>query len=102
MASHRLPEQTSPIVRVEGLSRTFGGPKILDHVHLQIDDGSIVALMGRSGSGKSTLLRTLAGLDQAPPNVVFVPKERAVMFQEPRLVPWKSVFGNVVLGLRSP
>ncbi|MFX5668581.1 ATP-binding cassette domain-containing protein, partial [Acinetobacter baumannii] len=64
--------------------------------------GSFVALLGRSGSGKSTLLRTLAGLDPAPAGTVAVPSERAVVFQEPRLVPWKRVWRNVALGLRVP
>jgi sulfonate transport system ATP-binding protein len=58
-------------------------------------------MLGRSGSGKSTLLRTLAGLDPAPAGTVTVPAERAVVFQEPRLVPWKRVWRNVALGLRA-
>jgi sulfonate transport system ATP-binding protein len=58
-----------------------------------------VALLGRSGSGKTTLLRTLAGLDAAGDQDVRVPGARAVVFQEPRLLPWKSVWRNVALGL---
>ncbi|MGL4289056.1 MAG: ABC transporter ATP-binding protein [Phreatobacter sp.] len=91
-----------PVVRVSGLIRSFGGPNILDGLDLDIAPGSFVALLGRSGSGKSTLLRTLAGLDQAPAGTVAVPSERAVVFQEPRLVPWKRVWRNVALGLRVP
>ncbi|MBN8938993.1 MAG: ABC transporter ATP-binding protein [Rhizobiales bacterium] len=91
-----------PVVRVSGLTRAFGGPNILDGLDLDIAPGSFVALLGRSGSGKSTLLRTLAGLDQAPAGTVAVPRERAVVFQEPRLVPWKRVWRNVALGLRGP
>lgn len=91
-----------PVVRVSGLTRSFGGPNILDGLDLAIAPGSFVALLGRSGSGKSTLLRTLAGLDRAPAGTIEVPSERAVVFQEPRLVPWKRVWRNVALGLRVP
>nr|WP_230983054.1 ABC transporter ATP-binding protein [Inquilinus limosus] len=93
------PQDRPDIVRIRGLTRSFGGPNILDHLDLDIADGAFVALLGRSGSGKSTLLRTLAGLDPAPSGTVTVPSERTVVFQEPRLLPWKSVWRNVALGL---
>jgi sulfonate transport system ATP-binding protein len=89
-------------VRIRGLSRSFGGPRVLDDLDLDLATGSFTALLGRSGSGKSTLLRTLAGLDTAPEGVVTVPARRAVVFQEPRLLPWKRVWRNVALGLRVP
>jgi sulfonate transport system ATP-binding protein len=89
-------------VAVRGLTRAFGGPNVLDDLHFSIAEGEFVALLGRSGSGKSTLLRTLAGLDAAPPETLVVPAARAVVFQEPRLLPWKRVLANVTLGLRVP
>lgn len=86
-------------VRVTGLTRSFGGPAILDGLDLELEAGSFTVLLGRSGSGKSTLLRTLAGLDLAPAGTVSMPKARAVVFQEPRLLPWKRVWRNVALGM---
>lgn len=96
------PAARPDVVRIRGLTRSFGGPNILDGLDLDIADGAFVALLGRSGSGKSTLLRTLAGLDPAPAGTVSVPSERTVVFQEPRLLPWKSVWRNVGLGLHGP
>jgi len=87
-------------VRVKNFTRRFGDNAVLDGLNLQIEQGEFVALLGRSGSGKTTLLRTLAGLDPAGDQDVSVPAARAVVFQEPRLLPWKRVWHNVALGLQ--
>jgi sulfonate transport system ATP-binding protein len=86
-------------VQVRGLVRRFGGPAILDRLDVTIAPGEFVALLGRSGSGKTTLLRTLAGLDPVEQGTVTLPERRAVVFQEPRLLPWRRVWQNVALGL---
>jgi sulfonate transport system ATP-binding protein len=93
--------QRASAVRVRGFTRSFGAVRVLDRLDLEIARGEFVALLGRSGSGKTTLLRTLAGLDPAGDQDVVVPGARAVVFQEPRLLPWKSVWRNVALGLKS-
>lgn len=97
-----MPASLSSLVRVSRLTRRFGDNTVLDRLDLHIAPGAFVALLGRSGSGKSTLLRTLAGLDSAPAGSLQVPARRAVVFQEPRLVPWKTVRENIALGLRVP
>jgi sulfonate transport system ATP-binding protein len=89
-----------PAIRIEGLTRRFGGPAVLDALDLDVGRGEFVALLGRSGSGKTTLLRTLAGLDAVTEGAIDVPGDVAVVFQEARLLPWKRVWQNVALGLR--
>lgn len=103
---------THPVVQVRQLLRSFGDRVILDHVDLDIRNGEFVALLGRSGSGKSTFLRALAGLDadtqeastrhnaHADHGSIAVPPQLAVVFQDARLLPWKSVLDNVIYGLR--
>ena len=90
---------SAPIVRVRKLTRRFGATTVLKDLDLDIGRGEFVALLGRSGSGKTTLLRTLAGLDAPDGQDVETPSARAVVYQEPRLLPWKRVWRNVALGL---
>ena len=91
-----------PVVAVRGLTRRYGERTIIDGVDLDIGRGEFVALLGRSGSGKSTFLRALAGLDHGVPGSgrLGTPDAVSVVFQDARLLPWKSVVDNVSLGLK--
>lgn len=81
---------------------------VLTDVDLNISPGEIVALLGPSGCGKSTLLRLVAGLERATSGLVCVDRHEvsgidprcSVVFQEPRLLPWRTVAANVKLGAR--
>ncbi|MDG9686467.1 ABC transporter ATP-binding protein [Streptomyces sp. DH18] len=97
-ASAGAPEAA---VRVAGLTRAFDGRPAIDDLDLTLRAGEFTALLGRSGCGKSTLLRMLAGLDREISGTVLVPRRRAVVFQAPRLMPWKRVWRNVLLALPS-
>jgi len=88
------------VVSVRSLTRRFGQSVVLDGLDLDIAAGEFVALLGRSGSGKTTLLRTLAGIDALTDQEAVIPAQRAVVFQEARLLPWRTVLQNVAIGLK--
>lgn len=105
-------EQTGGAVRLRNLTKsyTLSGRKldVLRGVNLDIRAGSSLAIVGASGSGKTTLLRILAGLEDADHGSVLIDgqpiqgvgTDRAVIFQEPRLLPWLTVIDNVAFGLK--
>jgi sulfonate transport system ATP-binding protein len=95
-------------VAIKGISKSYGGRHVLESVDLTIKSGEFVAVVGRSGCGKSTLLRLIAGLESATSGAIGFGKndsgaktqpETRVMFQDSRLLPWKSVLKNVSIGL---
>ncbi|MFL6059946.1 MAG: ABC transporter ATP-binding protein [Marmoricola sp.] len=86
-------------VRVRDVVRRFGDRTVLTDLDLSIARSEFVVLLGPSGCGKSTLLRLLAGLDRPDAGEVEVPRERAIVFQADRLLPWQKVWRNVTIGL---
>jgi sulfonate transport system ATP-binding protein len=86
-------------VRVRDVVRRFADRTVLDGLDLSIARSEFVVLLGPSGCGKSTLLRLLAGLDLPDGGEVEVPRERAIVFQGDRLLPWQKVWRNVTIGL---
>jgi sulfonate transport system ATP-binding protein len=101
-AAPSVAKTSAPVVRAAGVSRWFGARQVLVDVDLELQRGEFVALLGPSGCGKSTFLKVLAGLDPDADGSFQVPERRAVVFQEPRLLPWKRVIDNVTLGLNAP
>jgi NitT/TauT family transport system ATP-binding protein len=93
-------------VRLVGVTKRYGSGTrsvlALDGVSLTIGQGEFVCLIGASGCGKSTLLSLVAGLDTATSGEIDAGGRRvAMMFQEPALLPWLTVAGNVELALRA-
>ncbi len=86
-----------------------GSPPVLavDHMNMAMDDGEFLCIVGPSGCGKTTILNMLAGFERPSQgqivlcgNLVDKPgPERVVVFQQPSLFPWMSVFDNIALGL---
>jgi sulfonate transport system ATP-binding protein len=87
------------IVHVESVSRVFDGRCVLRDIDLVVRTGEFVVMVGKSGCGKSTLLRIVGGLDAGAEGRIDVTADRAAVFQDSRLLPWKQVWKNVVLGL---
>ncbi|GAB2673892.1 ABC transporter ATP-binding protein [Saccharopolyspora gloriosae] len=95
-----MSTEPEPAVRVRGLARRFGDRTVLHALDLDVRRGEFVALIGKSGCGKTTLLRLLAGLDDPDGGRITTPRQRMVVFQEHRLLPWRRVWRNVAIGLR--
>jgi NitT/TauT family transport system ATP-binding protein len=106
------PDDTSPPPEVvcTALAKTFaGGTEAVRPIDLTFAAGQTTALVGPSGCGKSTLLRMIAGLETpstgrieiagAPPAETLRRAGLSVAFQDPSLLPWRSVRGNIELAL---
>jgi putrescine transport system ATP-binding protein len=109
--THSTDATARPLLRIEDLSKSFGGVVAVDRLSLDIQQGEFFALLGPSGCGKSTLLRLIAGLER--PNagrivldgvdLAAVPPHRRpvnMMFQNYALFPHLDVEHNVAFGLK--
>jgi sulfonate transport system ATP-binding protein len=113
MAADPSPSATFPAPRISGtpaaaeqnvielreVRKAFAEREVLAGVDLTVATGEIVSLLGASGSGKTTLLRIVASLETATSGNLRVAQNRSVVFQEPRLLPFRKVSANVTLGL---
>lgn len=100
-------------ITLEGVHKTFGAGKFgvpaLQDVSLTVLDKEFIAIVGPSGCGKTTCLRLVAGFEFPTAGSVLVEgrrvtgpgPDRAVVFQQFALFPWKTVFDNIALGLRN-
>ena len=75
----------------------------LSNINLTVTQGSFVTIVGRSGCGKTTLLRIISGLENlSAGQIMFTAPDTkiGIVFQEPRLMPWLTVKGNMALGIK--
>jgi NitT/TauT family transport system ATP-binding protein len=107
------PASVGAALEILGVSHSFDIDgnvlPVLDDVSFSVAPGEFVALLGPSGCGKSTLLRLVAGLE--PPRAGTLREDgepitepfptRVVVFQDPTLFPWRTVWNNVALGLEA-
>ncbi|MBN1369012.1 MAG: ABC transporter ATP-binding protein, partial [Dehalococcoidaceae bacterium] len=94
------------ILKVSGISLGFGELEVLEDINFSVYTGEVVCILGPSGCGKTTLLRIIAGLIPRRQGSVFLNGRESgksalqglgMVFQEPRLLPWRTATGNVEL-----
>ncbi|MGE0338915.1 MAG: ABC transporter ATP-binding protein [Xanthobacteraceae bacterium] len=87
---------------LDGVGHSFLGRPVFENIDLSLREGEVVALVGPSGCGKTTLLQIAAGLiDPLRGRVRRAYRQHAVVFQEPRLLPWLNARDNIAYGLRA-
>lgn len=103
-----------PLIKLERVCKSFQDPQkgkhlsVLDHISLDIEQNEFICLLGPSGCGKSTVLNLIAGFEQPNSGKILMANqainspspERGVVFQQPTLMPWLTVWENIAFHLR--
>lgn len=79
------------------VAKSYGASQILAPLNIRVAPGEVLGIAGPSGAGKTTLLRILAGLDARFEGQLSAGGRRAMVFQSPTLMPWRSVLENVTI-----
>jgi ABC-type nitrate/sulfonate/bicarbonate transport system ATPase subunit len=89
------------IDKLKNVTKIYEGATVLENLSLKIKSHENVAIMGESGRGKTTLLRIAAGLTKPGSGDVLFCGDVAILFQEPRLLPWKTAAENILAVLKN-
>lgn len=87
------------MITIDNISFSYGKKQVLKNFSLKINQGDIICLVGESGCGKTTLLRLILGLEKPTSGSIVTAKnlKPSVVFQENRLLPFKTVVENITL-----
>ncbi|PTV97456.1 NitT/TauT family transport system ATP-binding protein [Rhodobacter aestuarii] len=85
------------MIALDLTEKRFGPTQVLGALRLEVARGEVLGIEGPSGTGKSTLLRILAGVDTRFEGKMQAPSRRAMVFQEPVLMPWRRVIDNLTI-----
>lgn len=84
------------LLKLKNIEKNFGSEEIISNFNMDIESGEFISILGSSGCGKTTMLRIIAGLLPPESGKIIRHCERiGFVFQDDRLVPWKSVLRNV-------
>jgi|DewCreStandDraft_4_1066084.scaffolds.fasta_scaffold10212_4 NitT/TauT family transport system ATP-binding protein len=90
------------VIRLQNIAKSFNGLRVLTAINLQVMKNEVVAILGPSGSGKTTLLRIIAGTLKHDSGEVQVSGRRiGYIFQDHRLLPWRTAQDNIALVLKA-
>jgi len=100
--------QNTPMIRIAGVSKSYGDKPVLGNVELEVERGEFLVILGASGCGKSTLLNLVSGFVQPNTGHIHVNDKEVtdvtpacgMVFQQYALFPWKTVQENVEFGLK--
>ncbi len=86
-------------MKLDGIYKSFGEKTVFENLSLEIEDGKRMAILGESGRGKTTLVRIIAGLEKADSGKIELNGNApfSAVFQEDRLIPYKTLLKNVML-----
>ena len=95
--AHDNDVSARPVLSLKIESVRRGGEQIIGGMSLKASAGETIAIVGPSGIGKTTLLRVVDGLQRNFDGTCQVPEKRAMVFQEPRLLPWRTLADNLII-----